>query len=85
MVKTAHKIEKNFEFELVALAIIVEKNYSFSVMPLNIRSNWFSLKGLNPPNGQRRTKNSKLYKFLKANQTKKQRDELMHRVRVLFD
>lgn len=83
MAKTTHKIEKNFQFEFVALAIAVRKDYTFSTMPLNLRSDWYSLKGLN---GDRlKTKNKKLYRFLKANRTKKQREELFRKVTVLFD
>jgi len=83
--KKPHKVEKNFTFEIVALAIVVRRDFSFETMPLNIRSDWYSLKGLNCPNGTKRTKSKKLYKFLKANKTRKQRDELMRRCIVLFD
>lgn len=84
MTKT-RKIPRNYSIELVALAVIVRKDYTFDVMPLNIRSNWYSLVGLNPTDGRMRTKNKKLYRFLKANQTQKQREETMRRVHVLFD
>jgi hypothetical protein len=85
--KTAEKRVKNFQFDVqfVALAILIKRDYTWSVLPLNIRSNWLSLEGLNAPNGQRRTKNRKLYKFLRANSTKAKREKLMEKVRVLFD
>jgi hypothetical protein len=75
----------NFEFEVVCLAVAVRRDFTFSVFPLHVRSNWYSLVGLNCPNGTQRSRNKKLYKFLRANSTKKQRDELMKKVCVLFD
>lgn len=81
--KTAHKIEKNYSFELVALAIIVRRDFTFDVMPLHIRSNWYSLNGLNAD--RMKTKNKKLYRFLKAQTTERKRAEQMKRIKVLFD
>lgn len=81
--KKTHKLEKNFEFEIVALAVIVRREFSWDVAPLRIKTNWYSLKELNAD--RLKTKNKKLYRFLKANSTEKQREELMKRVRVVFD
>ena len=81
--KKTHKIEKNFQFEFVALAILVRRDFSWDVVPLRIKTDFYSLKGLNAD--RLKTKNKKLYRFLKANSTKAKRAELMKRCRVLFD
>lgn len=81
--KTAHKVEKNYSIDLVALAIVVRRDFSFDVMPLRVRSNWISLEGLNAD--RRKTKNKKLAKFLRTQNTQKKRTELMKKIRVLFD
>jgi hypothetical protein len=81
--KKVHKVEKNFSFEITALAIIVRRDFTFDVTPLNIRSNWISLEGLNAD--RTKTKNKKLYRFLRAQNTEKKRAEQMKKIRVCFD
>ena len=80
--KTAHKVEKNFTFEVVCLGLIVRRDFTFSTLPLR-RSNWISLEGLNAD--RRRTKNRKLAKFLRAQNTARKRTEQLRRIKVLFD
>ena len=83
MTNTSKKIV-TYSIGVSALSLAIFATFTISVHKLRVYRPWISLKGLSTT--QKRTRNYKLYLFLKRQAKKKRREEYeMFKERVKFD